>query len=323
MARGEERAGEGAKDTVERKGGSEEEEEDYEDWELEEWEEDDVEEYENWNYFPGLGVKLGNYGIILVLFETPSGFALFTYDGVKLLRPGVIEIFWLRAFQAFEEKSSAINRDTGVNYQLAKMIADHIKTDQKLAVGSPEHKEIIEKSLGISCLHDDTVMEVMWGLKNCMHHFLPDELIKDDHPLICEGLRRVLDKYNCDYKPEIINGRIIEMACVVYNYDYCVDKHSESLREAGKHLKNISGIDSEGWDLLKLATALKMIFSEDELKNLQKDAPKYKDKLKRKSVQIVYEDIVWALGIRNKWLGKLLRYLKDAEEACKAKQAMS
>lgn len=56
---------------------------------------------------------------------------------------------------------------------------------------------------------------------------------------------------------------------------------------------------------------------------MQKDAPKYKDKLKRKSVQIVYEDIVWAIGLRNKWLGQLPCYLKDAEEAYKAKQAMN
>ena len=52
----------------------------------------------------------------------------------------------------------------------------------------------------------------------------------------------------------------------MYNYDCCVEKHSESLREAGKHLKNISGINSEGWSLFKLATALKMVcYPEDHL----------------------------------------------------------
>jgi nucleolar protein 58 len=52
----------------------------------------------------------------------------------------------------------------------------------------------------------------------------------------------------------------------VYNCDYCVEKHSESLREAGKHLKNISGINSEGWSLFKLATALKMVcYPEEDL----------------------------------------------------------
>ncbi|CAD6215356.1 unnamed protein product [Miscanthus lutarioriparius] len=332
-----------AEETADREEESEEE--------LEQGDEDDVEEYENWNYFPGLGVELGNNGIILVLFETPSGFALFSYDGVKLLLPGAIEhiwtdfvkcdiaetICWLKAFEAFEDKASAIDPNTGVNEQLAKMIRCCIKPDQKLAVGSHEYKEIIEKTMKISCLHDSTVMEVMWGLKNCMHHLVPAELTKDDRPLMSEGMKRVLDKYHFIYKPEIINDRIIEVACVVYNYDCCVEKHSESLREAGKHLKNISGINSEGWSLFKLATALKMvcypedhllaghrqIFSEDELKKLLQNAPEYKDKLKPKAVKLVYEDIVWALGIRNKWLGQLPRYLKEAEEAYEAKQVMS
>jgi hypothetical protein len=58
----------------------------------------------------------------------------------------------------------------------------------------------------ISCLHDSTMMEVMWGLKNCMHHFVPAELAKDDRPLMSEGVKRVLDKYHFDYKPEIVSS---------------------------------------------------------------------------------------------------------------------
>ena len=38
------------------------------------------------------GVKLGNGGIILVHFEQPSGFAIFSYDGVILLQPNAIEV---------------------------------------------------------------------------------------------------------------------------------------------------------------------------------------------------------------------------------------
>jgi nucleolar protein 58 len=162
-----------------------------------------------------------------------------------------------------------------------------------------------------------------------------------------------------------INGSIIEVTCLVFNCDYSVDRYSQSLHEAAKHLKNISGINSEGWDLLKIATALKMvccpedhltggaeqvnhsialkiicssfdkiviwvmgqcvfphIFSEDERKKLLKDAPEYKGKLKPRCVLLVYEDIVWAPETRNKWLGLLPCYLKNAEEAYEAKQVM-
>ena len=56
------------------------------------------------------------------------------------------------------------------------------------------------------------------------------------------------------------------MTCIVYNFDYCVKKHSENLHEAGKHLKNISGINYEGWSLFKLVTALKIVcYPEEDL----------------------------------------------------------
>jgi len=38
-----------------------------------------------------------------------------------------------------------------------------------------------------------------------------------------------------------------------------VHKHAESLHCAGAHLKEISGIDFNDWDLLKLATALMIV----------------------------------------------------------------
>lgn len=77
------------------------------------------------------------------------GGLVMTYDGVKLLRPRAIEdiwvdftkdyvakkkAVWLKEFQTFEDKASAINIDTGVNEQLAKMIQKHIEPDLKLSV---------------------------------------------------------------------------------------------------------------------------------------------------------------------------------------------
>jgi hypothetical protein len=36
--------------------------------------------------------KLGNMGLVLVLFETPSGFAIFNIDGVQLFLPKAEEV---------------------------------------------------------------------------------------------------------------------------------------------------------------------------------------------------------------------------------------
>ena len=47
------------------------------------------------NFVLAVVAKLGNCGVISVLFETPSGFALFGYDGLKLFKPDAINVLWL------------------------------------------------------------------------------------------------------------------------------------------------------------------------------------------------------------------------------------
>jgi nucleolar protein 58 len=43
-----------------------------------------------------------------------------------------------------------------------------------------------------------------------------------------------------------------------------VDRHSENLRAARKHLKEISSIDTQDWNIVKLAGALKLMFYSKE-----------------------------------------------------------
>uniref|UniRef100_A0A0D9X3N3 Auxin-responsive protein n=1 Tax=Leersia perrieri TaxID=77586 RepID=A0A0D9X3N3_9ORYZ len=167
-----------------------------------------VEEYEDEeDQDTALAAKLGNGGLILVLFETPTGFALFTYDGIKLLRPDAIT--------------------------------------------------------GIKCLHNAEVMELMWGLNNLKEHLVPDgksEPSKDYGLPMCEGMKYVLDKYGRgNVKPELVNSPMIEVTGLVYECDYVVRKHGKRLCCAVKHLKKLSGINCENWDLMKLATAVMLL----------------------------------------------------------------
>ncbi|XP_062188617.1 probable nucleolar protein 5-2 [Phragmites australis] len=306
----------------------------------------------SWNV--GLGAKLGHGGEILVLFETPSGFAIFGYDGVKLFLPGAIQdiwadfikdyktkqAIWLKDFQTFEDKASAIKLDTGVDKKLASMIEKCIKPGQKLAVGKREYQDIIEKNLGISCLCNEAVMEVMWGLKNLMWYLVPDEkseLTKEDCLPMSEGMKIVLNRHGFDVKPEMVNKCIIEATGMVYECDFCVDKHAESLHGAGEHLKKISDIKFEDWDLLKLATALMMVcyphgevivagnpqkLFGDDYSKLVEDAPKYNNKILKVACLKVYEEMFRARKIRSKALRLLAASIKRAKNAYEAEQAM-
>lgn len=56
-----------------------------------------------------------------------------------------------------------------------------------------------------------------------------------------------------------VNDEIISAACILLDCEYCDVKNCKPLRLAGEHIKFVSGIISEGWDLMKLATAVKII----------------------------------------------------------------
>ncbi|CAL4945338.1 unnamed protein product [Urochloa decumbens] len=291
----------------------------------------------------GFADWLGHSGEILVLCETPSGFALFNYDGVQLFLPNAIEDVWayfawdymakdvvmLREFQTFEDKARAIKLKTGVSDQLARMIKKWLLPGQKLAVGKHEYKTTIEASLGISCLCDDAVMELMWGLKNLMKTLVPGEnleLTKEDCLPVSKGMMIVLKRHGIDVKPEMVNRQIVEMAQGLYECDWCVNKHVGSLQDA---LKEVSDINFKDWDPLKLASALKIIcypnekckyemFSDDELPKLQALARSSEGKFFENTCLAIYNEIVWAYGFRDK-VERRLRFL--VEEARKSNTA--
>lgn len=270
----------------------------------------------------GRAWNLEHWGIILVLFETPSGFAIFNMHEEDLKLPEALQdtwanfgaeyrvddFVWLSEFRKFKDKTSAINHDTGVSWDLTEMIRRWHRPGQKMAVGKHEYKEIIERNLGIPCLFDDIVMEVMWGLQNLMHFLVPKEkkkLRKEDRIPMSLGLKIVLNRYGFDFNPEMVNKVVIMLGCLLLDCEYVDVKNTKVLRLCGEFLKDISGIESEDWDLMKLATALKIachpakrsraeeaMFTRDEVSKFVSDAHKYQRKICKVICLSVYNDLV-------------------------------
>uniref|UniRef100_R7WA63 Uncharacterized protein n=1 Tax=Aegilops tauschii TaxID=37682 RepID=R7WA63_AEGTA len=248
-------------------------------------------------------------------------------------------VVWFEEFQTFKDKTSAINPVTGVNEQLTTMIQKHIEPKQKIAVGKLEYKDIIEDKLGISCLFDGTIMELMWGLKNCMQYLVPEEkseLTKEDRLHMSEGMKILLRRYKIEVELEMVNKLIIEKTGILYSSDVCVNKHSDFMRSAGEHLKKISDIDSRHWGLVKIAAALKIlcypdeglpgdprpVFSRDEFFKLVHHGPLYEGKILKVPCKIAFDQMVSARGLRNKTLPLLAHYVREAREAYEADQAL-
>ena len=61
---------------------------------------------------------------------------------------------------------------------------------------------------GIRCLCNEIVMEVMWGLKNIMPTLVPEEksgLTREDRVPMSQGLKKFLNRYGFDVKPEMVS----------------------------------------------------------------------------------------------------------------------
>ncbi|GJM93310.1 hypothetical protein PR202_ga09856 [Eleusine coracana subsp. coracana] len=244
------------------------------------------------------------------------------------------QIICLEEFKTFEDKSSAIN-DTGVNSELTDMIRRCCPW-QMLAVGNLKYKRIIETSLDVPCLCNEIVMEVMWGLKNLMHVLVPEEklkLKKQDRLPMSYGLKKLLDRYGFDVKPRMINEEIVVGSCVVHDSDFCEKKLSTTLSEGGHLLQEVSGINSEGWDLMKLATALKIIaypprtttaetelFTEHEISKLLMDAHKYEGKIAKGGCLEIYKQMVEIRDFRARAKKTMVFLVKEAERAYEAKR---
>ncbi|XP_066372505.1 probable nucleolar protein 5-1 [Miscanthus floridulus] len=125
---------------------------------------------------------------IKVLFETPSGFAFFGFNGGYVNVENLLEIIWTYLtdsttvelaiwpleFEKFENKSDAIGT-SGIDDRITKMIKNWYCSGETILVGKSEHKLAIETELKIACRCDEVAFEVMWGLENHLHILVPDE----------------------------------------------------------------------------------------------------------------------------------------------------
>ncbi|KAG0528133.1 hypothetical protein BDA96_06G292300 [Sorghum bicolor] len=248
------------------------------------------------------------------------------------------DVAFLKEFKVFNDKASAINSN-GVCSKLTNMIKRSLWPGQRLAVGKCEYKNIIEARLGIHCLFNEAVLEVMWGLKYLIKFLVPAEeveLTDEDRFQMCKILKLVLNRYGFEVEPKTVNSDIIYAASVVYECDRSVDIRASYLDHGRAKLSEVSQIYSTNWDELKLATALKLIcypeeqvetgdseemLSESEAEQLLADAHLNEIKLHKPAYLKIYNDFVWICGVRRKALLQLDSMVKKPREEFKLHQA--
>ncbi|CAO1942126.1 unnamed protein product [Urochloa humidicola] len=135
----------------------------------------------------------------------------------------------------------------------------------------------------------------------------------------------------------MVNEQIVKTASALFECDAVDNSCSTYLCDISLCLKNISGINCENWSLLKLATALKVIFcpveeegdnyhevlSKDEQLKLKAEAPKYYGILSEAKCLRTYQKIWSAHRVRIQKKILLESLIKKAKEACEAEQAQA
>ena len=132
-----------------------------------------------------------------------------------------------------------------------------------------------------------------------------------------------------------VSEAMIMVACVLHDSDICEKNLSTPLRVGGDLLQVVSGVNYKGWDLIKLATALKIIcdppgttlaetelFTGDELSVLLMDAHKYKNKLAKGTWLGVHKRMMMIRDFRARAQKLMVLFVTDAKRTFEAKRAL-
>ncbi|XP_074570285.1 putative nucleolar protein 5-2 [Curcuma longa] len=235
---------------------------------------------------------------MLVLFETPAGFALFkVLDEGKLDK---VEDLWkeftsaesarkivkLQAFNKFENTSDALSAatlliDSKPSKGLRKFLRAHCD-GETLAVADSKLGNAIKDKLKIDCLHNNAVMELMRGLRNQLTELISGLAVQDLAPMSL-GLSHSLSRYKLKFSPDKVDTMIIQAIGLLDDLDKELNTYAMRVREwYGWHFPELAKIVQDNIQYAKVVklmgnrtNAVSLDFSEilsDEIETELKEA---------------------------------------------------
>lgn len=199
---------------------------------------------------------------MLVLYETPAGYALFTVrDESKLENLDELsrdfedpksakKILKLKAFSKFENTAEAVEAATSIiEGNLAKDLKKFLKKNvgsenskEVLAVGDAKLGGVIAKKLGIQVISDNTVMELMRGIRGQVVS-LVEGLTEGDMKSMSLGLSHSLSRHKIKFSPEKVDTMIIQAIALLDDLDKELNTYAMRLKEwYGWHFPELAKI---------------------------------------------------------------------------------
>jgi len=187
---------------------------------------------------------------MLVLFETSAGFALFkVLDESKLQKVDNIfkefenvqsasKIVQLQKFQKFKNTAEALKASTALidsklskslKKLLKKEIADK-KSSEILAISDAKLGGVIKEKFGIKCVHDNSVDELLRGIRNQVTN-LVSELSDQDLKAMSLGLSHSLSRYKLKFSPDKVDTMIVQAISLLDDLDKELNTYAMRVRE--------------------------------------------------------------------------------------------
>ncbi|GAB0497316.1 hypothetical protein MMPV_008648 [Pyropia vietnamensis] len=227
---------------------------------------------------------------MLVLFETPSGHALFKVvdeaavaaaakagNGSLESSPGALSgVLKLAAFSRFTDTTAALASATALvegkaSKDLRKFLKKHVTGEaDKLAVGDAKLGAAIREKLGVTCVADSSSLTLMRAIRANLGELLggtdaPDGGggggggDTDDGRAMALGLAHSLSRYKLKFSPDKVDVMVVQAIGLLDELDKQVNTYGMRLREwFGWHFPEMSKIVTENVAYARAVAAMRV-----------------------------------------------------------------
>jgi len=186
---------------------------------------------------------------MLVLFETPAGFAVFKLLDEKKLQSvenlyedfstaeAARKVIKLKSFEKFEDTTKALASAASlIEGKMSKDLKHFLKkifakdAHEKLAVADAKLGQAIKSKLEIDCVADSSVSELMRCIRGQLTNLMPN-VDDQDLRVMSLGLGHSLSRYKLKFSPEKIDTMIVQAVSLLDDLDKELNNYIMRARE--------------------------------------------------------------------------------------------
>ncbi|XP_044732627.1 nucleolar protein 58 [Chrysoperla carnea] len=212
---------------------------------------------------------------MLVLFETPAGFAIFKLlDEKKLTEANLYQdfespeaasrILKLKHFEKFADTTEALAATTAavegkISKPLKKVLKKHVcpEIQEQLLVADAKLGSAIKEKFSLQCVSNTSVQELMRCIRCQMDNLLAG-LPKKEMTAMALGLAHSLSRYKLKFSPDKIDTMIVQAVCLLDDLDKELNNYIMRCREwYGWHFPELGKIVTDNIAFVKLVKCIR------------------------------------------------------------------